>query len=374
MASIKKREDGRYRARYRDAAGKEHAQHFERKTDAQRWLDEVTASVVRGDYVDPGRGRVTVGEWSGPWLAGRAHLKPKTLHSYQALLRTRVLPTWEHVPLTSVSHADIVAWVAKMRAGGAGPSLVRQAFYVLSSMLDSAVSDRRIPSNPAAGVKLPRLVKSERRYLTHAQLAQLADGCGDHRTFVLLLGYCGLRWGEAAALKVRNVDLLRRRLEIVAAMTEVGGVATYGTPKTHQRRSVPVPAFLIDALAREIAGRAPDALAFPSPHGGVLRSGNFRRNHFDAAATRAGLEGLTLHELRHTAASLAISAGANVKAVQQMLGHASAAMTLNVYGGLFPDDLDAVADRLDEAARAAAEISRTNRGLDVVPLDSRRSG
>jgi integrase len=96
----------------------------------------------------------------------------------------------------------------------------------------------------------------------------------------------------------------------------------------------------------------------------MLRVGNFQRRVFDAAAREADLEGLTPHELRHTAASLAVSAGANVKAVQRLLGHASAAMTLEVYSGLFDDDLDAVADRLDQAAvRARADSVRTDRSI-----------
>jgi integrase len=117
-------------------------------------------------------------------------------------------------------------------------------------------------------------------------------------------------------------------------------------------------------LADLVAGRGPDELLFTGPGGGVLRVGNFRHRIFDRAAREAGLEGLTPHELRHTAASLAASAGANVKAVQRLLGHASAAMTLDVYSGLFDDDLDAVADRLDEAAvRARAGSVRTERSV-----------
>jgi len=114
---------------------------------------------------------------------------------------------------------------------------------------------------------------------------------------------------------------------------------------------VPIPLFLADDLAVHMAGKGPDDLVFTSPRGAVLRNLNFRRNVFDPAARAAGLEGLTPHELRHTAASLAVSAAANVKAVQRMLGHASAAMTLDVYSGLFDDDLDAVAERLDAASR-----------------------
>lgn len=89
MASLKRRDDGVWRARYRDDAGREHARHFPRKVDAQRWLDEATAALVTGQYVRPKAGRVTLGEWASPWLAGRAHLKPKSLASYESLLKAR---------------------------------------------------------------------------------------------------------------------------------------------------------------------------------------------------------------------------------------------------------------------------------------------
>jgi integrase len=141
--------------------------------------------------------------------------------------------------------------------------------------------------------------------------------------------------------------LERRRILVERSVTDVDGHLVFGSPKTHQHRTVPVPRFVADMLARHVAGRATDALVFPSPEGAVLRANNFRRRSFDRAAVAAGLPGLTPHELRHTAASLAVSAGANVKAVQRMLGHASAAMTLDVYTDLFEDDLDAVANRLD---------------------------
>jgi len=155
------------------------------------------------------------------------------------------------------------------------------------------------------------------------------------------------------------------------SVTEVNGVATFGTPKTHQRRSVPLPRFLLVAVTALAAGKHPGELLFTAREGGVLRLMNFRRRSFDPATRAAGLDGLTPHELRHTAASLAIASGANVKAVQRMLGHASAAMTPDVYAGLFEDELDAVADRMDEAARAAADSVRT--GAVVVDLPERKA-
>jgi hypothetical protein len=177
-----------------------------------------------------------------------------------------------------------------------------------------------------------------------------------YRPVVLVLGYCGLRWGELAALKVRRVGLVRRRIEIAESVVEVDGVLIWGVPKGYERRSVPIPAFLADELRAHLADRGPDDLVFTGLRGGgVLRNRIFRRAGFDRVATAVGLDGLVPHELRHTAASLAVSSGANVKAVQRMLGHASAALTLDTYTDLFDDDLDAVAERLDLAARVVRE-------------------
>ena len=147
------------------------------------------------------------------------------------------------------------------------------------------------------------------------------------------------------------MESLRGRIDVVEAVTEVDGGMVFGTPKTHQHRSVVVPRFIREDLGRQLAGKAPADLVFASRAGTPLRVQNFRRDWFDRAAHAVGLSGLTPHELRHTAASLAIASGASVKGVQSMLGHASAQMTLDRYGHLFPDELDAVADRLD-AARA----------------------
>jgi integrase len=128
----------------------------------------------------------------------------------------------------------------------------------------------------------------------------------------------------------------------------------FDTPKNHHRRNVPVPRFLVDELAQQVAGKGPDDFVFAAAQGGVLHLRNFRRNSFDPAVRATGLDGLTPHALRHTAASLAIAAGANVKVVQMMLGHKSAIMTLDLYGHLMADQLDQVADAMD-AARAAVQ-------------------
>jgi integrase len=227
-----------------------------------------------------------------------------------------------------------------------------RAFGVLAGILDIAVKDRRVPVNVARGSRLPRKVPRAHRYLTHQQVHDLAYASGKHEALVLLLAYTGLRWGEVIALRVRDVDFTRRRLAISENAVEVGPATIVGTPKSHKRRSVPFPAFLLDALAGAAAGKEPNELLFSGRFGEHMkRATRGQRTWFKSALDRAGLDPMTVHDLRHTAASLAVSAGANVKAVQRMLGHASAAMTLDVYADLFDDDLDAVAEALDGAAR-----------------------
>ena len=317
-------------------------------------------AVQQVDYVDPAMSRVTVGEWSARWLAGQGHLKPSTRARYAGILRVQVLPNWETVRLSEVTHADVVTWVSLLRRSGLAPATIRQAHRVLSLILSLAVRDGRIARNPADKVPLPPAAKPDKRFLSHGEVAALAIAAGEYHLVVRVLAYCGLRFGELAALRVRRVDLMRRRIEVAESVTEVAGRAVWGTPKSHAARSVPVLRSLVDALAEHIAGKGPDDFVFVAPKGGALLLRNFRRAVFDKATLAAGLEGVTPHDLHHTAASLAVSAGANVKAVQRLLGHASAAMTLDVYSGLFDDDLDAVAERLDEGSiRAAADSLRT---------------
>ena len=366
--NIQKRPDGKWHARYRDPVGRERAKHFTRKRDAKRWLAGVSTSVARGEWIDPALATVTVGDWAAQWLSHQVQLKPSTRERYAVALRCQVLPTWGSVALSDVTHAAVAGWVSDLAAGHLSAASIRYAQRVLALLLGHAVRDRRLLSNPASGVRLPRTVTRTPRFLTHRQVHELADAAGEYRPLILILAYTGLRWGEAAALRVGRVDFIGRRLLIEEAMVEVKGHVVFGSPKSHQQRSVPLPRFLIEPLRGLTADKRPDDLVFQARDGGVLRNSNFRKRVFDPAAASAGLHGVTPHVLRHTAASLAVASGASVKAVQRMLGHASAAMTLDVYAGLFADDLDAVGERLDAAVTSlmdiqAADQMRTGCGL-----------
>ena len=321
-------------------------------------MRQIETAKDHNSYVDPARGKITMSTFVDKWLRTQGHLKPSTLARYQGIVTKHIEPRWGNVPLVKISHADVAEWISTVRLS---PASVRYIHRVLYLVLELAMRDGRISRNPADGVRLPKTTRSERRFLTRDEVFRLADAAaeypipeigGQYRVLLLLLAFCGLRWGEAAGLKVGRLDLLRRRVTVAETLSEVGGHLVWGTPKNHQVRSVPMPGFLVGQLAQVVDGSPPDALVFTTWRGKPLRNLNFRRDVFDKAADDAGLHGLTPHELRHTAASLAVSAGANVKAVQRMLGHASAAMTLDVYSGLFDDDLDGVAERLDAAAVA----------------------
>ncbi|GAB2973563.1 tyrosine-type recombinase/integrase [Frigoribacterium salinisoli] len=346
----------RWRVRYRKPdRSQTDKRGFRTKREAELFAATVTVDTATGRYVDPSRSRVLVAEWLASWLEGRSDLTPTSRERTLGIVRMHIVPALGERSLADLTHGQVQAWAGGL-SSSQGPSSVRKIVNTLSGALEVAVRDGRLANNPAHGLKLPKVGLARKTYLTHAQVADLAaatdaklPGAG-YGTLVRVLAYCGLRWSELSGLRVGDLDAARGRLEVQHTVTESGGVQHEGVPKSHEARSVPVPASILRELMVLAVDRPPQAPLFTSSRSrGWLRNRVFRRGAFDAAAIEVGLEGLTPHELRHTAASLAISVGANVKAVQRMLGHASAAVTLDVYADLFDDDLDTVSDALDQA-------------------------
>ncbi|MGM9474348.1 tyrosine-type recombinase/integrase [Pseudarthrobacter sp. YS3] len=306
-----------------------------------------------------------MGPLGAVWLGRQTHLKPSSYRPVESAWRNHVLPAWGHVAVADVQKTAVQQWVSEMSMGDPkavpprkpkGATLVIRAYGVLAAILDDAVSDRRILTNPARGVTLPRKVKKPHVYLSHDQVHELAVA-SKYPTLVLVLAYCGLRWGEATGLRVKHLDMLRRRFLIEENAVQVGSVIEVGTPKNHKKRTVPFPRFLGEQLARQCEGKGRDDLVFPGENGHYLRLARVHEDNmswFGGAVKRSGIPRITPHDLRHSAASFAVSAGANVKAVQKMLGHSSAAMTLDVYADLFDGDLDSVSDALDNAVSLAS--------------------
>lgn len=356
MASIHKRTSARTRAvswqvKYRTSEGKARSSTFSTKAAAQRFQRQVETAKDAGVLIDPQLAEALVGDWCDRWLAGKTNLTTSTRERYEVAIRAHIRPRWGGTRLADLRHEAIQEWLAGIDRK---PATVRKIHRVLSQALDYAVKSGRLSRNPAKGVSLPRVRHAEMRFLSHNQVDELAREVGEWwRLLVLTLAYTGLRWGEVAALRVSRLDLLRRRLIVAESVTPVRGVMVWGAPKSHERREVPLPRFLARQLELHITGKGPDDLVFTGPRGAVLRARVFQRAALSGAANRIGIAGFHPHEFRHTAASLAIAAGADVKVVQRMLGHKSATMTLDLYGHLFPDRLDVVADALERSREDA---------------------
>jgi integrase len=371
----------RWLARYVDDQGREHTKAFGRKADAQNWLNKEVSDQVTGTWTDPALSVITFGATAERWLSTKATRSAKTVAGYRSLLDTVVLPRWKDVPLRDIRFDVLQVWITGLSVDGSvrfegkglSASRVRQAHQLVGAVLKFAVKSKHLSANPADGVELPRLPETEQRYLTHEQLHRVAVASGRLRTLVLVLGYCGLRFGEAAALRVADVDVTARRIRVKRSVTYVRKTGLVeGPTKNHTARTVPVPVFVARLLETEIADRGADALVFESARGGgYLTLGQARYAFQKAAAAVESCDGVRLHDLRHTCASLAISAGANVKVLQRLLGHKTAVLTLDRYGHLFPDDLDAVATAFDAAAQSTADWLRTDQPLKVAPASKK---
>lgn len=239
---------------------------------------------------------------------------------------------------------DVEAWVTQMVRDGKGSTTVLRAHGVLSGVLSDAVTARRLAANPAKGIEsLPRKTTRRHVYLTADEVHRLAAEAGEHRALVLVLAFCGLRWGEAIALRVRDIEFLKRRLVVSENAVQLGVDHAVGVTKGRKTRSMPVPSFVLDELSTRCKEKSADGLVFPGRDGAYLPRPKSTGGWFAGAVKRAGAQAITPHDLRRTCASLAVSAGLNVLALQRMLGHQSAKVTLDTYANLFDADLDAVA-------------------------------
>jgi integrase len=357
----------RYEVRLRGADGKERSRTFRTKKEAERYERGQQTDLDQGEWVDPRNGRVTLGRWAAEWQRTVVHLRPTTQRIYDANLRNHILPDLGDVPLAKLTPAMLRAWLSALttKEGGHGQTLslgsVAQVYRTLNRVLSAAVDNESLGRNPLRGVKPPRVESEPMRFLSHDEVATLADTINArYRALVLVAAYSGLRAGELIGLRRKHVDLLRRTITVVEQVQYIGGRMVESVPKSSAgRRQVALPGVVAAALENHLARYsepAADGLVFPAPEGGYLRLENFRKRAWNPAIVAAGVAPLRLHDLRHTCASLAIAAGADVKVLQRMMGHASAALTLDRYGHLIPGQARSVADRLDEMARRARPL------------------
>lgn len=364
MASIKKRADGVWRARYRDDAGKEHARHFARKVDAQRWLDQVTAAVVTGNYVDPKAGTITFGKYFEQWSARQVWVPGTVLAMKLAASST----TFGDLPMKAIRRSHIEVWVKTMDATLA-PGTIATRFNNVRAVFRAAHRDKIIGTDPTEGITLPR-----KRHAAAAMTIPSPTDVGtllavadvSFRPFIGLCAFAGLRLGEAAAVKLDDIDFLRRTLSVSRQVQRAGKQEVeIRAPKYGSERVVFIPDGLVAMLAAHVEhiGVRPQGWLFVGagsnpPHQNTITY-RWRKTLRDA-----GLSGIKLHDLRHFYASGLIAQGCDVVTVQRSLGHATATTTLTTYAHLWPtaeDRTRRAADALMAAVLAdPADSVRTN--------------
>ena len=350
MAHIQKRGPNRYRARHRGPDGRERSRTFDRRADAERWLAAQQSALNRGDWADPALGRTLFKEWATRVMAGRVHLKASTRARDDSVMRHLVLPHLGNHTLGGLLPADIQAWVAQLGASGYAPTTVRKAYQLTAGVLTAAVRSGLIPRTPCRDIRLPRLDAEEMRFLSPDEIHQLADTVDPHyRTLILTVAYTGLRWGEAAALRPDNLNLLARTLTVTHTLAEVRGHLLVTEPKTASaRRTLALPASIAELIGHHLAaGLAECGFVFTSTEGKPLRRTHFRpRVWLPAVAASVG-EPCRFHDLRHSHVAMLIAHGEHPKTIAARLGHASVRTVLDVYGHLYEGLDQAAAERLD---------------------------
>ncbi|HEY2956651.1 MAG TPA: tyrosine-type recombinase/integrase [Actinomycetota bacterium] len=362
FGSVRRLPSGRWQARYRTPDGRLHTapQTFATKTDATRFLVQAEADLTRGTWSDPRLGRTPFAAWAERWRATTVNLRPNTRATYDRLLRHYLLPAFAATPLAEIDALAVRAWLAGMEAAGVGASTRAKCYRLLSRVLGQAVEAGYLARNPCTVRGAASDPAAEMRFATVAQVAELAEAVPPrYRALVLVAAYAGLRWGELAGLRAKRVDLLHRQVTVAEQLTEVRGAFAVAPPKTAAGlRTVTLPQVAASALAEHLAAYAepgPEGLVFPAERRGPLRRSNFNRRVWAPATRAVGVEGLRFHDLRHTAATLAVAAGASTRELMARLGHASSAAALR-YQHVMAGRDQAIAAALDELVQAAAAL------------------
>lgn len=334
----------RWQARWYEG-GREVTRAFETKDAATAHLSRVETAQADGIHITKDKAQVTLADLWEPWIETKADRAKATISCYQdAWVRINI--RWGDQPVSSITRLEVDRWIATLHSPRYDRPLSSSAkghtFGTLKALLELAVDERIIPSNPLARAHRPKQTKAERRYLSVEEIDTLLAAMPDDgsRLMIRVLVSTGIRPGEAFALRVGDLDVDRRRIRISRSLGQDGKVK--GT-KTGKSRDVPISGALVAELVAHTRGRS--ATRPLLMRGAVSWKRSLLRSVW---RWNSPLEGVTVYELRHTAASLAIASGANVKTVQAMLGHSSAAMTLDVYGHLWPDDLDTLPERVEE--------------------------
>jgi integrase len=379
MADVQKRltKSGeiRWDVRYRDRARAQRKRSFERKADAQRFARSVETDLLRGDWIDPRRGKEPFEAWAAKWLDTLGCRKPKTRESYESIIRRHLLPRFAPVPIAEIDYPLVLGFVGELQGDGLGAGTIRNVRDVLRLVLGLAVKSGALKRNPVTDVEVARTTRAEMIFLEPDEIMSLAAevtspparyrrgerrraGYPEYGLLVRFAAFTGLRAGELVALRAADMDLMRRRVHVNASASEAYGQLQLVATKTYERRTVPIPKSLVDELALHLATRSSTEFVWQSAERGPFRYSNWFKRHFKPAVVRAGLPPATrFHDLRHSYAAMLIAQGAHPRAIMERMGHSTITVTLDTYGHLLPK-IDAALDHaLDAMYLGAASPS-----------------
>jgi len=314
---------GRWRARFTTPDGRRMTATRATKTEADSWLAMQTTDVGRGTWVDPRRGRTTLGEYATQWLAQRTDLRPRTKEDYGDILRVHLIPKLGERPLGKLSPADVRAWYAGISA--VHPGRARKVYRLLRAILNTAVADEIIVRNPCRVRGAGQDRSAERPVATVAEVTALADVVEPRwRALILMAAWCGLRRGELLALRRKDIDMPHGIVTVERSVQHLrGGEVVLGPPKTAAgRRRVVMPPHVLPEVERHLetwVKAGPEALVFTSKVGDLLHPYMVQRA-WEAARRAAGVEHLRFHDLRHTGNTLAAATGASTKELMARTG------------------------------------------------------
>ena len=330
--------------------------------DAQKYLNAMLRDRDMGAFVEPTR--MTLNEYLDKWLetAAKPRLREKTLRDYEGLLRRHVRPTLGTRPLAEIGPLEIQRVYNAIQERGLSARTVRFTHAVLRSALQQAVKWRLLAQNPADRVDLPRQEKREMSVLTPQQARIFLEACKENRygTLFALAITTGLRPSEYLALKWTDLDWDSGSIRVARTLEAMqgGGWRFAETKRARSRRTVKLQSFVLQLLRDHIVAQAEEreqagekwrdhGLIFTAQNGEPVNERNLVQQYFKPLLKLAGLPDIRLYDLRHTAATLALSAGVPPKVVSEQLGHASAAFTLDVYSHVLPHMQEAAAAKVE---------------------------
>jgi integrase len=325
-----------YQVRYRDQDGKQRSATFRTAKEAEAFKADIDHRRHHGGLPPVQADKLTFAELAASWVADTDH-RHSTARRRDGILDKYLLPALGRQPIGRIRHSTLQSLVNDWKRSGLKPRTIRNHVNILRSILDRAVRDDIIVKNPAVGLTLPKPQRTEPRSLTADECRRLIDAVDNyHRPIIVILLATGCRWSEIAGMDIGDFDRHAQVLHVRNSKTDTG------------IRSIPIDADDAALIVRHLlstgrTGCAADDPLFVGPTGKRLEYANFRNRVFNPAVKAAGLTGVSPHDLRRTHATMLVSLGHNVKAVQERMGHASIQTTLTHYASATAHDLKATA-------------------------------